>query len=101
MADDIIVSQVKEINNVVKTFSTRVKAYVDEMETEITALINAVVGLEGGWAGEYYDSFKRTMLGKISKIRVEAEQGSKLSEELNATAAELTAMLKLLENAGE
>ena len=101
MADATIISQVKEIDRVVKAFSTQVKNYVDEMGTELDSLTNAVVGLEGGWSGEYYDNFKKTMLTKISKIRAEAEAGNKLSEELNATAAELTEMLRLLESAGE
>ena len=101
MSDYTIRAKVQALDTVVKTFSEQLRAYTDAMENEITSLTNAVTALEGGWSGEYYDSFKKTMLTKVSKIRIETEAGKDLSRELNETAAELKEMLRLLESSGE
>lgn len=86
----------ENLEKVIRDFSNKLQTYIDNMETELKALKQAMSILGSGWTDSNSSAFASTMQQKMSEIAAILKRSQELKTYLDERALEYRELMELL-----
>ncbi|MBQ9099645.1 MAG: hypothetical protein IJY50_09500 [Clostridia bacterium] len=99
--NDAIRSKVEAIDSVVRRFSDDIDTFKTDVSSKIDEVDNALGRLSNVWEGTLQQNFDEKMRARQSQMRSALHRAGALKDKLDGIAAEMRAMLDILNAAGE
>ena len=101
MSNDAIRSKVEAIDSVVRAFSADIDTFRVDVSSKVNDVDAALGRLSTVWEGTLQQNFDEKMRARQAQIRSALTRAGALKEKLDGIAAEMAAMLAILNAAGE
>ena len=88
-------------DQVVKTFAKNLDSFHDNASSTAQELRSSVHGIERGWSGETYDSFRSEMERELGQLENCLARVESLSSRLHAVSAKFSLMIDALRKSGK
>lgn len=96
-----IIAKAEALDKIVKGFAEKLGDYINNMQSEIDSLENALNRLGNEWNDSNYENFATNMKNRISFIRRQMKNAEEQKEFLEQKSEEYRIMLEFLREASD
>lgn len=96
-----IIAKAEALDKIVSTFAKNLGDYINNMQSEIDSLENALNRLGNEWNDSNYENFAANMRKRLTFIRQQMKKAEEQKEFLKQKSEEYRIMLKFLREASD